>query len=85
MRRQQRKWRGITTFIISHRITTLSKADKIIVLDGGRIAEEGTPDELKTSGGIYNKIYDIQSGIDADLSSAAGKAPEGKEADHENN
>ena len=81
----EERFGSATVILISHRITTLSKADKIIVLDGGRIAEEGTPDELKTSGGIYNKIYDIQSGIDADLSSAAGKAPEGKEADHENN
>ena len=50
-----------TIILISHRITTLSKADKIIVLDHGRIAEEGTPDELKNRNGIYKKIYDIQS------------------------
>ena len=48
--------------LISHRITTLSAADKIIVLDGGRIAEEGTHDELKTARGIYQKIYETQSG-----------------------
>ena len=48
--------------LISHRITTLSKADKILVLDHGRIVEEGTHDELKTAGGIYQKIYEIQSG-----------------------
>ena len=48
--------------LISHRITTLSKADKIIVLDKGRIVEEGTHEELKTGGGIYQKIYEIQSG-----------------------
>ena len=49
--------------LISHRITTLSKADKIIVLDRGRIVEEGTHDELKAAGGIYQKIYMIQSGF----------------------
>lgn len=49
--------------LISHRITTLSKADKIIVLDRGRIVEEGTHDELKAAGGIYQKIYEIQSGF----------------------
>ena len=82
----EERFGSATVILISHRITTLSKADKVIVLDGGRIAEEGTPDELKTSGGIYNKIYDIQSGIDADLGGAAPvSAPEGKEADHENN
>ncbi|MBO4353535.1 MAG: ABC transporter ATP-binding protein [Clostridia bacterium] len=51
-----------TTIIISHRITTLSKADMIIVLDKGRIIEKGTHEKLKTAGGIYEKIYDIQSG-----------------------
>ena len=48
--------------LISHRITTLSSADKIIVLDRGRIAEEGTHEQLKGSGGIYQKIYEAQSG-----------------------
>ena len=45
-----------------HRITTLSSADKILVLDHGRIVEEGAHDELKTAGGIYQKIYETQSG-----------------------
>mgnify|MGYP003292740355 CR=1 FL=1 len=48
--------------LISHRITTLSAADKIIVLDRGRIVEEGTHEELKQNGGIYQKIYETQSG-----------------------
>ncbi len=47
--------------LISHRITTLSKADQIIVLDRGRIAEMGTHEELKSAGGIYQRIYEIQS------------------------
>ncbi len=47
--------------MISHRITTLSKADKILVLDHGRIVEEGTHEQLKAAGGIYQKIYEIQS------------------------
>ncbi len=51
-----------TVILISHRITTLSSADKIIVLDRGRIAEEGTHEQLKQSGGIYQKIYETQSG-----------------------
>ena len=51
-----------SVILISHRITTLSAADKIIVLDKGRIVEEGTHDELKQSGGIYQKIYETQSG-----------------------
>ena len=51
-----------SVILISHRITTLSAADKIIVLDRGRIVEEGTHDELKANGGIYQKIYETQSG-----------------------
>lgn len=52
-----------SVILISHRIATLSAADKIIVLDRGRIVEEGTHDELKVNGGIYQKIYETQSGI----------------------
>ncbi len=51
-----------SVILISHRITTLSAADKILVLDRGRIVEEGTHEELKQSGGIYQKIYETQSG-----------------------
>ena len=51
-----------SVILISHRITTLSAADKIIVLDHGRIVEEGTHDQLKSAGGIYQKIYETQSG-----------------------
>ena len=51
-----------TVILISHRITTLSSADKIIVLDRGKIVEEGPHDQLKQSGGIYQKIYETQSG-----------------------
>ncbi len=47
--------------LISHRITTLSKADQVIVLDKGRIAEMGTPEELQKAGGLYQRIYEIQS------------------------
>ena len=51
-----------SVILISHRITTLSSADKIIVLDRGRIVEEGIHEELKSAGGIYQKIYETQSG-----------------------
>ena len=49
-----------TVFLISQRLTTLMQADKIIVLDHGRIAESGTHDELVALGGIYAEIYAIQ-------------------------
>jgi ATP-binding cassette subfamily B protein len=51
-----------SVILISHRITTLSSADKIIVLDRGRIVEEGTHEQLKLNGGIYQKIYETQTG-----------------------
>ena len=50
-----------SVILISHRITTLMKADRIIVLDKGRIVEQGTHDELKKADGIYRKIYESQS------------------------
>ena len=53
-----------SVILISHRITTLAAADKIIVLDKGRIAEEGTHEQLKCAGGIYQKIYETQSGYE---------------------
>ena len=56
------KFGKASVILISHRITTLSAADKIIVLDHGRIVEEGTHDMLKVGGGLYQKIYEAQSG-----------------------
>ena len=52
-----------SVILISHRITTLSAADKILVLDRGRIVEEGTHEQLKDAGGIYQKIYETQTGL----------------------
>ena len=54
--------RQSTVILISHRVTTLMQADYVLVLDKGRITEEGTPEELASSNGIYRKIYDIQLG-----------------------
>ena len=59
------KVRGATLILISHRITTLMNADKIIVLKDGRVADSGTHRELIKREGLYKKIYDIQ--IDAGL------------------
>ena len=52
---------GATVILIAHRITTLMNADYIIVMDRGRIAEEGTHEELLALGGIYRRIYDLQT------------------------
>ena len=52
--------RGRTTFVIAHRLSTLYKADEILVLEEGRIAERGTHFELLERGGLYRRIYDLQ-------------------------
>ena len=57
----EKRFGSASIILISHRITTLSKCDQIIVLDRGRIAEMGAPEELRTSGGLYQRIYEIQS------------------------
>ena len=53
-----------TVILISHRITTLSAADQIIVLENGKVAERGTHEQLKAAGGTYQKIYETQSGCE---------------------
>ena len=58
---------GATTFIISHRITTLSRADKILVLEGGRLVQQGTHEELLKTDGLYKRIADIQNLLEDEM------------------
>jgi ABC-type multidrug transport system fused ATPase/permease subunit len=51
---------GRTSIIIAHRLATVKKADKILVMDAGRILESGTHKELLKRGGYYNKLYEAQ-------------------------
>ena len=51
---------GMTKIIIAHRISAVRKADKIIVLDKGKVVEEGTHEELLARGGLYKETYDSQ-------------------------
>lgn len=53
--------KGRTTFLIAHRLSTIKNADKIIVLDKGRIIEQGSHDELISLNGVYKKMYELQS------------------------
>ncbi len=53
-----------TVILISHRVTSLMQADRILVLDGGRVADTGTHAELIARPGIYKEIYDIQMSSD---------------------
>jgi len=51
---------GRTTIVIAHRLTTIHRADKIVVVDGGRVADSGTHAELMSRGGIYRDLYELQ-------------------------
>ena len=53
-------FRNATVILISHRINSLKNADRILVLDDGRIAEQGTHDQLSRAGGLYQRICEIQ-------------------------
>ena len=53
--------KGRTSVVIAHRLSTIQGADKIIVVSEGRIAEQGTHDELLQQGGIYAKLIEMQS------------------------
>lgn len=53
---------GKTVIIIAHRLSTIMKMDRILVVEGGKIAADGTHDELLTEGGLYHKLWNIQAG-----------------------
>jgi ATP-binding cassette subfamily B protein len=65
---------GVTTIIIAHRITSISKADKILVLEKGRVAEIGTHGELLQLNGIYRRVYDLQSSIEDEIGEEGERA-----------
>lgn len=55
--------KGRTCIIIAHRLATVKLADRIIVLDNGRIVEEGSHEQLLRRGGLYAKLYETQYGV----------------------
>jgi ATP-binding cassette subfamily B protein len=65
---------GRTTIAIAHRLSTLQKADRLVVLDRGRVVEEGGHDELMEKEGAYYRLYMAQArNVDTDLDDTAKK------------
>lgn len=51
---------GRTSIVIAHRLATVRRADVIFVVDGGRVVEQGTHEELLQTGGMYSRLYELQ-------------------------
>src|SRR5690606_17182974 len=54
--------KGRTTLVVAHRLATIKHADRIVVVDGGRVVEQGRHDELLREGGVYSRLHHAQFG-----------------------
>jgi ATP-binding cassette subfamily B protein len=62
---------GRTTLVIAHRLATIQRADRIVVMDEGRVVETGSHNELLTRGGLYERLSHLQFGMEAAWSPAS--------------
>jgi subfamily B ATP-binding cassette protein MsbA len=65
--------RGRTTFVIAHRLSTVRRADQILVVEAGRIIERGTHESLYAASGRYYELYTKQHGLESNLFLAPGE------------
>ena len=63
---------GRTSLVIAHRLSTVRQADRLLVVDEGRIVEQGTHGELLAAGGLYADLYRTQFALQANASGAPG-------------
>jgi subfamily B ATP-binding cassette protein MsbA len=56
----ERLMRGRTTVVIAHRLSTIEHADRVVVMERGRIAEQGTHAQLLAAGGLYARLHSMQ-------------------------
>ena len=72
---------GRTTFVIAHRLSTVRRADVILVMDSGRLVESGTHAELMERHGLYRQLHEIQTTVSRLPRLAAREDTQGQEAD----
>ena len=71
---------GRTSLVIAHRLSTIIQADQILVIDGGRVTERGTHEELLAQGGLYTELYHTQFASQDSGNGAAGPSASGQSA-----